>query len=120
IEVRQPFLNATKYLEKVLGDVAEKFPLLQRALVKKGQKLPEGFSVDLAEVVEFLEEIAPDFLPAGSGWSLWCATGINNAGQIVGYGINPKGFEHAVNTAPTSALLVMGPTIPSGTSRVCF
>jgi probable HAF family extracellular repeat protein len=27
-----------------------------------------------------------DLLPAGSGWVLLSATGINNAGQIVGYG----------------------------------
>jgi probable HAF family extracellular repeat protein len=41
-------------------------------------------------------------LPGGSGWTLWCATGINNAGQIVGYGINSQGFEHAFLLTPST------------------
>jgi probable HAF family extracellular repeat protein len=41
-------------------------------------------------------------LPAGSGWLLWSATGINNAGQIVGYGINPQGYEHAYLLTPST------------------
>jgi len=32
-----------------------------------------------------------NLLPPSSGWILTSATGINNAGQIVGYGINPQG-----------------------------
>jgi probable HAF family extracellular repeat protein len=34
-------------------------------------------------------------LVAGSGWTLQSAEGINNAGQIVGYGLNPSGQLHA-------------------------
>ena len=37
-----------------------------------------------------------DFLPAGSGWSyLNNATGINEQGQIVGFGYNVAGIQHA-------------------------
>jgi probable HAF family extracellular repeat protein len=56
-------------------------------------------------------------LPAGSGWTLWCATGINNAGQIVGYGIDLQGFEHAFllspNTSGASSLSVTGYPSPT-------
>jgi probable HAF family extracellular repeat protein len=31
----------------------------------------------------------------GSGWTLSSATAINDSGQIVGYGINPSGQQHA-------------------------
>jgi probable HAF family extracellular repeat protein len=43
-------------------------------------------------------------LPAGSGWQLWAATGINNAGQIVGYGLDPQGYEHAFLMTPTTTV----------------
>jgi uncharacterized lipoprotein NlpE involved in copper resistance len=42
------------------------------------------------------------FLPANSGWFLEQATGINNQGQIVGYGTdngNPEGFVLNINTS---------------------
>ena len=32
-----------------------------------------------------------DLLPAGSGWTLYAANGINHSGQIVGVGLNPDG-----------------------------
>jgi probable HAF family extracellular repeat protein len=59
-------------------------------------------------------------LPAGSGWTLWCATGINNAGQIVGYGLDSQGFEHAFKMAPAAvSFRVSGypPTTKAGTSH---
>ena len=34
---------------------------------------------------------ALSLLPANSGWQLEAATGVNDSGQIVGYGINPQG-----------------------------
>lgn len=37
-----------------------------------------------------------DLLPPGSGWRLQEARGINDAGQIAGYGYNPGGSGHAV------------------------
>ena len=40
--------------------------------------------------------IAPD-----SGWTLEDATGINDSGQIVGYGINPSGQNDAFLLTPT-------------------
>jgi hypothetical protein len=36
------------------------------------------------------------FVPPGSGWILWHATGINDRGQIVGVGFSP---EHGVQRA---------------------
>jgi probable HAF family extracellular repeat protein len=43
-----------------------------------------------------------DLLPEGSGWWLERAWGINNAGQIVGSGINPDGNIHAYLLSPVS------------------
>ena len=43
-----------------------------------------------------------DLLPAGSGWYLLDASAINNAGDIVGYGYNPDGQEHAFLMTPQS------------------
>ena len=43
-------------------------------------------------------------LPSGSGWALFSARGINDAGQITGTGINPNGATHAF-------LLTPGPTV---------
>jgi probable HAF family extracellular repeat protein len=41
-----------------------------------------------------------DDLPAGSGWTLRNAVGVNDAGQIVGYGINPDNQTHAYLLTP--------------------
>ena len=41
-------------------------------------------------------------LPANSGWALQDAHGINDLGQIVGYGINPDGNQHAYLLSPLS------------------
>jgi len=41
-------------------------------------------------------------LPSGSGWDLLDAAAINNAGDIVGTGINPDGVEHAFLLTPPS------------------
>jgi probable HAF family extracellular repeat protein len=42
-------------------------------------------------------------IPADSGWILNSATAINNKGQIVGFGINPNGVQHAFLPTPTAA-----------------
>jgi len=39
-------------------------------------------------------------IPANSGWVLESATGINNKGQIAGWGTNPKGEQHAFLLTP--------------------
>ncbi len=41
-------------------------------------------------------------LPANSGWILTSATGINDAGQIVGYGIDPSGVYSGYELTPVS------------------
>ena len=41
-----------------------------------------------------------NFLPSGSGWTLNIATGINDAGQITGYGQNAQGDTHAFLLSP--------------------
>ena len=48
---------------------------------------------------------------AGTGWSLRHATAINDVGQIVGYGMNPQGEEHAFLLTPVpepEVYLMMG------------
>jgi probable HAF family extracellular repeat protein len=40
-------------------------------------------------------------LSAGSGWVLYQANAINDAGQIVGYGVNPQGLTHAFLLTPS-------------------
>jgi probable HAF family extracellular repeat protein len=48
---------------------------------------------------------------AGTGWSLFEAAAINDAGQIVGYGFNPLGQEHAFILTPVpepEVYLMMG------------
>lgn len=42
-----------------------------------------------------------DLLPPGSGWTLEGASGINDAGQIVGFGINPLGVQESYLLTPT-------------------
>jgi probable HAF family extracellular repeat protein len=39
-------------------------------------------------------------IPTSSGWTLSYANGINDAGEIVGYGINPQGMNHAFLLRP--------------------
>jgi len=39
-------------------------------------------------------------IPDSSGWTLTAATGINDAGQIVGYGINPSGKYEGYELTP--------------------
>lgn len=41
-----------------------------------------------------------DLIPPDSGWTLVSATGINDRGQIVGYGFNPDGQTHAFLLTP--------------------
>ncbi len=50
-----------------------------------------------------------DFLPAGSGWDLQAATGINDAGQIVGWG-----FLYGDNRAFALSLVTGAPAAPTG------
>ena len=48
---------------------------------------------------------------AGTGWSLIEAAAINDSGQIVGYGFNPLGQEHAFILTPVpepEVYLMMG------------
>jgi probable HAF family extracellular repeat protein len=40
-------------------------------------------------------------IPASSGWTLISANGINDGGEIVGYGFNPEGNVHAFLLQPT-------------------
>jgi probable HAF family extracellular repeat protein len=42
-------------------------------------------------------------LPSGTGWTLFCATGINDYGQIVGFGRSPGGFLHGFLLNPVLA-----------------
>jgi probable HAF family extracellular repeat protein len=44
-------------------------------------------------------------LPTNSGWELQSATGINDAGLIVGYGINPAGETHAFLLHPPASVV---------------
>jgi probable HAF family extracellular repeat protein len=48
-------------------------------------------------------------LPAGSGWVLQVATGINDSGQVVGLGLNPEGQEDAflLDTTPEPASMAL-------------
>jgi probable HAF family extracellular repeat protein len=46
-------------------------------------------------------------LPDGSGWNLLAATGINDSGQITGYGTTADGSTHAFIMSPDD-----GPTLP--------
>jgi hypothetical protein len=39
-------------------------------------------------------------IPGTSGWTLTSATGINNRGQIVGYGVDPQGDYHEYELTP--------------------
>jgi probable HAF family extracellular repeat protein len=41
-------------------------------------------------------------IPGNSGWTLTSATGINNLGQIVGYGVDPQGDYHAYELTPVA------------------
>ena len=47
-------------------------------------------------------------LPPNSGWTLTSATGINDAGQIVGYGLNPAGYYVNVHTAKNAGGEIRG------------
>jgi len=48
-----------------------------------------------------------------SGWTLEGANCINNNGWIVGYGINPDGYEHAFLLTPEPAtVLLLGLGVP--------
>lgn len=49
-------------------------------------------------------------LPAGSGWTLTSARAINNAGDIVGYGVNPAGQTHAFLLTPDSPTVTPEPS----------
>jgi probable HAF family extracellular repeat protein len=42
-------------------------------------------------------------LPSGASWRLYCATGINDFGQIVGFGRSPGGFLHGFLLNPVRA-----------------
>jgi len=61
-------------------------------------------------------------LVTGLGWKLETATAINNAGQIVGFGINPSGQTHAflLNPAGLAAIVVTLPatTVATTTARL--
>jgi PEP-CTERM motif len=48
-------------------------------------------------------------LPSGSGWTLESAVAINNAGDIVGTGINPAGANDAflLSSVPEPSTLVL-------------
>lgn len=53
-------------------------------------------------------------LVAGSGWELWGATGINDKGQIVGYGIQGEGSDatfHAFVLSPNAAPVPLPPAM---------
>ena len=52
-----------------------------------------------------------DSIPLGSGWTLVEAYDINNADQIVGWGINPSGQEHAFLLTPTEYDVYPGDSI---------
>ncbi len=43
-----------------------------------------------------------NFIPSASGWTLEQATGINDNGQICGYGINPSGQTDSFLLTPTA------------------
>jgi probable HAF family extracellular repeat protein len=49
-------------------------------------------------------------LPARSLWQLESASGINNVGQVSGYGIAPSGFEHAFLMSPMPSVASATPT----------
>jgi probable HAF family extracellular repeat protein len=53
-----------------------------------------------------------DLIPPDSGWNLYGATGVNDQGQIVGYGMNADGQTHAYLLTPCAA--------PSASSRLAL
>jgi probable HAF family extracellular repeat protein len=55
---------------------------------------------------------------AGSGWTLQFATGINDKGQIVGYGLNPQGQTHAFLLNPVDHNDL--PTIQAGKTHPAY
>lgn len=61
-------------------------------------------------------------LPAGSGWTLLSAYAINDAGQIVGVGLNPSGKRHAFlltpsGDEPSSPRPIVSSLTPSSASK---
>ncbi len=58
-------------------------------------------------------------IPAGSGWNLERATGINDAGQIVGFGDSPNGFEHGFLLTPTRENSTVDPSVVSSVTIGC-
>lgn len=71
--------EAINALDQVTGVCAQSLPGRAAFLSTPGQGM-----VDLNTLI-----------PPGSGWKLTEATGINDAGQIIGNGINPNGQSHA-------------------------
>lgn len=54
-----------------------------------------------------------DLIPAGCGWTVVDAVDVNNAGQIVGYGINPDGASHAFLLTPIPEPSVLALAAPA-------
>jgi len=92
------------------------------AINNKGQVVGESFTAGgLVEHAFFYSSgVMIDLnndIPSGSGWTLVDALGINDSGQIVGYGTNPLGQSDAFLLTPIpepgllALLLLAGATI---------
>jgi len=66
---------------------------------------------------ESMQDLNNLAINAGSGWTLANATGINDAGQIVGMGINPSGKQHAIllNPLPPGVIETIRDAVPMQT-----
>jgi probable HAF family extracellular repeat protein len=70
-----------------------------------------------------MQDLSSSLDASGAGWELTAATAINNPGQIVGYGFNPSGAEHAFLLTPVPDPPVLGftqfndPPLGAGTFR---
>ena len=76
---------------------------LAQAINNLGQIVGDAIDATGSHAVLFSGGKAIDLdslLPMNSGWSLNDARGINDQGQIVGYGTNPQGQQHAYLLSP--------------------
>ena len=93
-----------------LGALAHSSYSLAQAINDAGQVVgsngPHAFLFSNGKMMDLNSLISPE-----SHWTLFNANGINNKGQIVGYGSNPSGTTHAFLLSPVpepSSLVLLG------------